>query len=103
LAFETVATLILAYGVCISIYKHPIIDKKPDPACDIFIACFYYFALSVSVPFTGGHLNPSTTIAFHLHKKNKNIIYYFIAQFIGATIAALLGISIFFIVSILVF
>ncbi len=91
LAFETVSTLILTYGVCISVYKHPIIDKVPDPCADIFIACFYYFALSVAAPFTGGHMNPSTTIAFHLHKKNKNMFYYIIAQLLGATIAALLG------------
>lgn len=93
LAFQTVATLILAYGACISIYKHPIIDQKPDPACDIYIACFYYFGLSVSAPFTGGHMNPATTISFHLHKKNKNMHLYFIAQFLGATIAGLLGIQ----------
>lgn len=91
LAFETVSTLILTYGVCISVYKHPIIDKKPDPCSDIFIACFYYFALSTAAPFTGGHMNPATTVAFHLYKKNKNMIYYFIAQLLGAGIAGVLG------------
>ena len=91
LAFETVSTMLLTYGVCISTFKHPIINKKPDPACDIFIACFYYFSLSVAAPFTGGHMNPSTTIAFHLLKRNKNMVYYFIGQFLGATIAILLG------------
>ena len=91
MVFETVSTLILAYGVCISICKHPIKDGIPDPACDIFIACFYYFALSVAAPFTGGHMNPSTTIAFNLLKKNKYMLFYFIAQFLGATMGALLG------------
>ncbi len=83
--------MILGYGVCISIFKHPIKDNIPDPACDIFIACFYYFALSVSAPFTGGHMNPATTITFNFLKKNNHMAFYFIAQFLGGTIAALLG------------
>lgn len=91
MVFETVSTLILAYGVCISIFKHPIKEGIPDPACDIFIACFYYFSLSVAAPFTGGHMNPATTIAFHFLKKNTKLPFYFAAQFLGATIGALLG------------
>jgi glycerol uptake facilitator-like aquaporin len=47
--------------------------------------------LSIAAPFTGGHMNPGTTVAFHLLKKNKNMIYYFIAQFLGASIAGFLG------------
>ncbi len=91
LVFESVSTLLLAYGVCISIFKHPIEQNIPDPACDIFIACFYYFALSVAAPFTGGHMNPATTIAFNFLKKNNHKKFYFIAQFLGATIASFIG------------
>lgn len=36
-------------------------------------------------------MNPGTTIAFHLLKKNNNIIYYFIAQLLGAGIAGVAG------------
>lgn len=36
-------------------------------------------------------MNPGTTVAFHLLKKNKNIIYYFIAQLLGAGIAGVAG------------
>lgn len=79
--------------MCISIYKHPIRDKQADPYSDIYIACFYYFALSLAAPFTGGHMNPGTTISFHLLKKNNNIIHYFVAQLLGAGIAGLLGIK----------
>jgi glycerol uptake facilitator-like aquaporin len=57
----------------------------------LYIACFYYFALSVAAPFTGGHMNPGTTVAFHLVKKNSNMIYYFIAQLLGAFIAGIAG------------
>ncbi len=36
-------------------------------------------------------MNPGTTIAFHLVKKNNNMIYYFIAQLLGAFIAGIAG------------
>jgi glycerol uptake facilitator-like aquaporin len=38
-------------------------------------------------------MNPGTTIAFSLAKKNAYMGYYFLAQLIGASIAVLLGIN----------
>jgi glycerol uptake facilitator-like aquaporin len=81
----------LTYGICISIYHHPIKDKIKDPSSDLFISCFFYFALSVAAPFTGGHMNPAVTITLNQITKNKNIIPYFLGQFIGAFLAAILG------------
>ena len=36
-------------------------------------------------------MNPATTISFHLLKKNHHMGFYFIAQFLGGTMASLLG------------
>jgi glycerol uptake facilitator-like aquaporin len=83
--------LLLTYGICISIYLHPIKDKIKDPSSDLFICCFFYFALSVAAPFTGGHMNPAVTLTLNQITKNKNIIAYFSGQFIGAFSATILG------------
>ncbi len=84
--------MLLTYGVCISIYHHPIRDRIKDPSTDLYISCFFYFALSVAAPFTGGHMNPAVTITLNQVVKNKNMPAYFIGQFIGAFAAAILGI-----------
>lgn len=83
--------MLLTYGICISIYHHPIKDKIKDPSSDLFISCFFYFALSVAAPFTGGHMNPAVTITLNQIKKNKNMIAYFVAQFFGSFVASILG------------
>ena len=91
LVFEMVAIMIMTYGTCISIYLHPIKQKRPDPSSNLYISCFCYFALSVSAPFTGCHINPAVTFSNHLNKRNNKWWLYILAQFLGALVAGLLG------------
>ena len=60
--FEALGTLILAYGICVSQYSHPIDQHQPNPYWTFLISCFLYLGISAAAPFTGGHINPSVTI-----------------------------------------
>jgi len=55
------------------------------------VSCFYYFALSVVSPFTGGHLNPTVTIVLNITKKNNYLLIYLIGQILGGILGALTG------------
>jgi len=58
---------------------------------EFLISCFYYFALSVAAPFSGGHLNPSVTIARAILRVNNKKKYYIIAQIFGALLGSGIG------------
>jgi glycerol uptake facilitator-like aquaporin len=89
--FELVGVLILTYGWCVGRYEHPIDQHKVNMSYEFLISCFYYFALSVAAPFSGGHLNPSVTIARAILRVNNNKKYYIIAQIIGALLGSGIG------------
>ena len=74
-------------------YLHPIDDRKPNPTHDYLISCFFYFAVSVAAPFSGGHLNPAVTAAFIKMKKGLKVKFYIISQIIGALLGTTIGIS----------
>jgi glycerol uptake facilitator-like aquaporin len=82
---------VLAYGICVSLYIHPIEKKIPNPTQDFLIAAFFYFAVSISAPFSGAHLNPAVTIAINMINKNKWIKQYFMGQLFGAFVGAAIG------------
>jgi len=46
----------------------------------------------VASPFSGGHLNPAVSIAFHFLRKNNKLKSYLFAQLLGALIGASIGI-----------
>ena len=85
------AVIVLSYGICVGKYLHPIEDKIPNPTHSFLISCFFYFAVSAAAPFTGGHLNPSVTVAFIKLKKGLNVKMYIISQIIGALIGTSIG------------
>jgi aquaporin related protein len=91
LVFETVGTLILAYGICMGRFLHPIEDRVINRAFDFLISCFFYFALSVAAPFSGGHLNPAVTLALSRKRKDVRIGLYICAQILGGLIGAGIG------------
>jgi glycerol uptake facilitator-like aquaporin len=90
-SFELVGTLIFAYGICAARYMHPIDKKILNPSYEFLISCFYYFALSVASPFSGGHLNPAVSIAFQFLRKDNKLKSYIFAQLLGALIGATIG------------
>ena len=60
--FEALGTIVLAYGISVSQYKHPIKRGIPNPYMTFLVSCFLYMGIAIAAPFTGGHLNPSVTI-----------------------------------------
>ena len=48
--------------------------------------------MSAAAPFTGGHLNPSVTVAFIKLRKGLDVKTYVISQIVGALIGTTLGI-----------
>jgi glycerol uptake facilitator-like aquaporin len=84
-------TLVLTYGVCVSIYLHPIEDKIKNHAVNFLISCFYYFALSISAPFSGGHINPAVTLCLNVTDKHNKSKIYLIGQICGSLFGGLLG------------
>ena len=84
--FEGLGTLVLAYGIAVSQYLHPISRHEPNPYWTFLISCFLYLAISIAAPFTGGHINPSVTIGLMtagLGNKSK-IGWYILSQLCGA-------------------
>ena len=62
----------------------------------IFSGSGALFAISPLGKLSGGHINPSVTLAFWVHGKMhlKDAVGYIIAQFIGATLGAILIVSV---------
>jgi glycerol uptake facilitator-like aquaporin len=89
--FEFIGVTILAYGICMGRYQHPIEDHKINPNFDFLISCFFYFAVSVAGPFSGGHLNPAVTLAFSLFKRKVNTKIYIVSQMLGGLFGAGIG------------
>ena len=89
--FQFLGTFILAYGTCMSRYTHPISERHININYQFLTCCFFYFALSVAAPFSGGHLNPSITISMHFFKKINNKRTYIIGQFLGAILGTVIG------------
>ena len=85
------AVLVLSYGICVGKYLHPIEEKHDNPTHGFLISCFFYFAVSAAAPFTGGHLNPSVTVAFIKLRKGLDVKTYMISQIIGGLIGTTLG------------
>ncbi len=50
--FEFLGTLLFAYGIVCS------------RGSDIFISCFLFAGICISVEFSDGHVNPAITLAF---------------------------------------
>jgi glycerol uptake facilitator-like aquaporin len=73
-------------------YTHPINKHIINVTFEFLNCCFYYFALSVSAPFSGGHLNPAVSLGLHLFRKNKYLGKEILGQFIGAMLGATVGI-----------
>lgn len=90
--FELLGTLILSFGICVTEYKHPISDKIENIFWTFLISCFNFFAISVSGPFSGGHVNPAVTVGLSKAKisKSKRVAAYFCSQIFGALLGALL-------------
>ena len=72
-----------------------------DPNASLLVAAFanglgLAIGISVTMGISGGHLNPAVTIGLLVGKKakGKDVIPYWIAQLVGATIAGLLLISV---------
>ncbi len=89
--FQFFGTFILAYGTCMSRYTHPISERHININYQFLTCCFFYFALSVAAPFSGGHLNPSVTLSLHIFKKINNKKTYIISQFLGSIIGTMIG------------
>jgi len=73
-------------------YEHPISDRILNPTYEYLNCCFFYFALSVAVPFSGGHLNPAVSIGMNFFHKKKKLVKTLIAQVVGALLGATIGI-----------
>lgn len=86
--FEALGTLILAYGICVSQYKHPISRGEPNPYWTFLISCFLYLGISVAAPFTGGHINPSVTIGTTVAgiSNKEKLLMYIVSQVFGALV-----------------
>lgn len=89
--FQFLGTFILAYGTCMSRYTHPISERHININYQFLTCCFFYFALSVAAPFSGGHLNPSITFSMHFFKKINNKRTYIIGQFLGTILGTVIG------------
>lgn len=90
--FEALGTAILAYGISVSQYKHPIKREEPNPFMTFLVSCFLYLGIAIAAPFTGGHLNPSVTAgvtAAGLSEK-KEILFYMVSQIFGALLGVLI-------------
>jgi len=59
------------------------------------VSCFFYFAVSAAAPFSGGHLNPSVTLAFNFLGKKIDVKIYMLSQITGAFLGAAIGTYIF--------
>jgi glycerol uptake facilitator-like aquaporin len=75
-------------------YLHPIEKKILNPNFEFLVSCFFYFAVSAAAPFSGGHLNPSVTLAFSRLRKKVDVKIYMASQVIGALLGAGIGTSI---------
>lgn len=84
---------IFAYGSCMGRYEHPISERRLNPTYEFLNCCFFYFALSIAVPFSGGHLNPAVSISLHFFRKNKKLAKMVGAQLIGAFLGVTVGTS----------
>ena len=89
--FETLGTLLLAYGICVGVYQHPIEDHVPNPTFEFLISCFFYFAISVSAPFSGAHINPAVTLSLNLIETSNKKIIYIVSQLVGGLAGASIG------------
>ena len=90
--FECLGTFVLAYGICVSQYQHPIKNGEPNPYWTFLISCFLYFAISISAPFTGGHCNPSVTVGTTVAGicNRHKILLYIGSQLVGAFLGVFL-------------
>lgn len=90
--FETFGSLILAYGICVTEYIHPISRQIVNPYWTFLISCFNFFAISISGLFTGGHVNPSATIGLRVAGlvDRSKVLAYFASQLIGAILGTLI-------------
>lgn len=88
--FEFIGVIILAYGICMGRFLHPIQDKVVNRTFDFLLSCFFYFALSVAAPFSGGHLNPAVTWAL-AHLKPTKTGSYIWPQLLGGVVGAGIG------------
>ncbi len=97
LIFELLGTLILNYGICVSLYLQPHKDKHPNPFAPFLISCFFFLAQYVCGDFSGGHINPAVTLAFRVYnhgaKKEHHLASYLMGQLLGSLFASLLGIA----------
>lgn len=90
--FEAISTFILAYGICICHFIHPIQFHIPNPFATFIVSCFLYFGLSIAGPFSGGHLNPAVTMSLYSAGEipASKIPLYWCSQVVGATAGVLL-------------
>lgn len=72
-------------------YLHPIEKHILNPNFEFLVSCFYYFAVSAAAPFSGGHLNPSVTLAFSRLRRKVDIKIYISSQVLGGVIGAGVG------------
>lgn len=91
LFFELLGTLVFAYGTCVARYLHPIEQRHLNPTFHFLISSFYYFALSIATPFSGGHLNPAVAAAFHRLRTNAHLWQEMAAQVLGAVLGTGIG------------
>lgn len=84
--FETLGSLILSYGICVSQYVHPISRKEPNHFWTFLISCFNFLAISIAGLFTGGHINPAATIGLYVAGvvEKRKVPVYLVCQLIGA-------------------
>ena len=90
--FETLGSLILTYGICVTEYLHPISRRIPNPFWTFLISCFNFLAISIAAPFTGGQINPVATIGLcsaGLVEK-KRLIPYIMSQLVGSILGTLI-------------
>lgn len=90
--FETLGTLILAFGISVTEYVHPISRHIINPFWTFLISCFNFLAISVSGPFSGGHVNSSVTVGLYAGKivQGRRVLPYVLSQIGGAILGTLL-------------
>ena len=71
--------------------QHPIEDHVPNPTFEFLISCFFYFAISVSAPFSGAHINPAVTLSLNLIETSNKKIIYIVSQLVGGLAGASIG------------